>query len=189
MKRATNGRPYVGVRAGCPASVAVKFFGESRGGFFQKPPCGYRARAGANRLARYFGCTRPTSRQQFPKVFRGVKRGLFSKSPLLRACGEQTNQNVRCRNVGVGGAFSFCFFSLCFVSLLSRFSLQVQAQRKADEGQHPLSCKQKRQKETRRRKLFEKSFLRTPSKTFRRLAPGCWVQLAVEMRRKKQIAA
>ena len=37
--------------------------------------------AGANRLARYFECIRPTSRRQFPKVFRGVKRGFFQKAP------------------------------------------------------------------------------------------------------------
>ena len=38
MKRATNGRPYVGVRAGCPASVAGKFFGEFKRGLFSKSP-------------------------------------------------------------------------------------------------------------------------------------------------------
>ena len=36
--------------------------------------------------------------------------------------------------------------------------------------------KRNAKRETRRRKLFEKSFLRTPSKTFGQPAPGCWVR-------------
>ena len=42
------------------------------------PPC-----SGANRLIRYFGCARRITGVSCRKVFRGVKRGLFSKSPLF----------------------------------------------------------------------------------------------------------
>ena len=57
---------------GCP-----KVFAELKGGFFQKPPCG-----GADRLARCFGCTRQTFRQQSPKSFCGSQEGAFFKNRL-----------------------------------------------------------------------------------------------------------
>ena len=54
----------------------------------------------------------PISVASRQKVFEGVQRKLFEKSFLWRACGGQTNEQVRRRNVGVGvdGAF-FASFS------------------------------------------------------------------------------
>ena len=48
------------------------------------PPCGGCTCGAAFRLMPYFGCTRPTLGVRCVKIFEGVKRGLFIKSPLLR---------------------------------------------------------------------------------------------------------
>ena len=75
----------LGAHARHPGGSCRKVFRGFKGGLFQKLPCGKPCRdtafGGANKLIRYFGCSRPTSRRLLPESFQGVQRGGFFKSP------------------------------------------------------------------------------------------------------------
>ena len=78
--RLVSWRAHLGAHARHPGGSCRKDFGGLKGGFFQKPPCG-----GADRLIRYFGCTRPTFRRRLTKSFWGSLRGgFFQKAPFSR---------------------------------------------------------------------------------------------------------